>query len=145
MPNEDYGPRLTDEEYDRGIVELYCGLAPIPTPAEERAIRQRALDLAIDRRFGKDFPQARRDALWAASERVESHRLRLGLKYLLSVFLRPLRPRHATALANALAAEYAKVLTQPELEQFLGLEKGQRPALPVDQRRAPRLIDSRDD
>jgi hypothetical protein len=46
--------------------------------------------------------------------------------------VRSLRRTHATALTNALAAEYSKVLTQPELEQFLGLDKGQRPELPVD-------------
>jgi hypothetical protein len=88
--------------------------------------------LAIDHRFGRDFPEARREALWAASERVEAHRLRLGLKYLLSVVVRPLRRKQATALTSALAAEYSKVLTQSELEQFFGLEKGERPALPVD-------------
>jgi hypothetical protein len=132
MPAGQYGPRLTDEEYDRRIVELHRGMSPMPTPEEDRAIRHRALDLAIDHRFGRDFPQARRDALWAASERVEAQRLRLGLKYLLSVLVRSLRRTHATALTNALAAEYSKVLTQPELEQFLGLDKGQRPELPVD-------------
>src|SRR5262249_1744663 len=99
---------------------------------EDRALRRRALDLAIDHRLGRNFPKDRRDALWAASERVEAQRLRLGLKHLLGVLVGRLRGRHATALANALAAEYAKVLTRPELEQLLGLEEGQRPAFPVD-------------
>jgi hypothetical protein len=132
MPEAEYGTRLTDEEYDRRVVELHRGMSPMPTPEEDRAIRHRALDLAIDYRFGRDFPRARREALWAASERVEAQRLRLGLRYLLSVLVRPLRRKHATALTNALTAEYSKVLTQPELDQFLGLEKGQRPALPID-------------
>lgn len=128
----DYGTRLTDDEYDRRIVELYRGMPPMPGPEEDRALRRRALDLAIDHRLGRDFPQSRREALWVASERVESRRIWLGLKYMLGRLLWPVRRRHAEALTNALAAEYSKVLTRPELEQFLGLEKGQRPVLPID-------------
>ena len=128
----DYGTRLTDDEYERRMVELYRGMSPMPTAEEERVLRRRALDLAIDHRLGRDFPQTRREALWAASERVESKRIRLGLKYMLGMLLWPVRRSHAEALTKALTAEYSKVLSQPELRQFLGLKKGQRPALPVD-------------
>jgi hypothetical protein len=117
-PTGSYGPRLTDEEYDRAIVDLHRGMSPMPTREEERALRRRALDLAIDHRLGVKFPQARREELWAAAERVESRRIWIGLKYL----LRRLAGgrAHAEALTRALGREYGKVLTPSELEQFLG-------------------------
>jgi hypothetical protein len=132
MSVADHGRRLTDDEYERRIVELYRGQPPAPTPDEDRALRRQALELRIDHRLGRDFPLARRNALWAASERLEARRLRLGLRYLLGALVRPLRRKHAAALTSALTAEYAKVLTPAELEQFLALREGQKPALPVD-------------
>ena len=114
----EYGPRLTDEQYDRAIVDLQRGASPMPTREEDRAQRRRALDLAIDHRFGRKFPQARRDALWAASERVESKRVWIGLKYLLGRLMGG--RAHAQALTRALTSEYGRVLSASELEQFLG-------------------------
>ena len=114
----DYGIRLTDEEYERRIVDLHRGLPPVPTPEQDREIRRRALDLAIDHRLGRNFPQERREALWKASERVNSKRIWIGLSYL----IRSLAGgrAHAEALTKALGRQYSKVLTPPELEQFLG-------------------------
>jgi hypothetical protein len=128
----DHGPRLSDDEYERRVVELQRGMPPTPTPEEDRALRRRALDLAIDHRLGRDFPQPRREALWSASERVDAQRIWLGLRYLLGAVLGRGRRRHAEALTKALTGEYSKVLSPPELRQFLGLKEGERPALPVD-------------
>jgi hypothetical protein len=118
MAQGPYGPRLTGEEYDRAIVDLQRSMPPMPSREQERAQRRSALDLAIDHRLGRKFPQARRDALWAASERVESKRIWIGVKYL----LRRLTGgrTHARALTKALGREYGKVLSPSELEQFLG-------------------------
>src|SRR5262249_57312564 len=81
MPKaSEYGPRLTDEEYDRAVVDLHRGMSPMPTREEDRALRRRALDLAIDHRLGRNFPRDRREALWKASERVESKRIWIGVK-----------------------------------------------------------------
>jgi hypothetical protein len=130
MPN--HGARLTDEEYERRIVDLHRGLPPVPTRSQDREVRRRALDLAIDHRLGQDFPRDRREALWAASERVDRSRTRLGLRYLIEALLRPTRRRHAEALTRTLAAEYSKVLSPVEVERLLGLEAGEHPTLPVD-------------
>ena len=119
MPQtNEYGPRLTDEEYDRAIVDLHRGMSAMPTREEDRALRRRALYLAIDHRLGRNFPQERREALWKASERVESKRIWIGLTYL----IRSLAGgrAHAEALTKALAREYNRVLSPSELEQFLG-------------------------
>ena len=113
-----HGPRLTDEEYDRAVVDLQRGMPAMPTREEDRTHRRRALHLAIDHRLGRNFPQDRRDALWAVSERVESRRVWIGLKALLGLVGG--RRAHAQALTRALEREYGKVLTPSELEQFLG-------------------------
>ena len=99
----------------------------MPTREEDRACRRRALDLAIDHRLGRNFPMAHREALWAASERVESRRIWIGLKYLLTCLAGG--RAHAQALTKALRREYSKVLTPSELEQFLGPAPL---ALPID-------------
>jgi hypothetical protein len=131
-PALDYGLRLTDEEYERRIVELHRGLPPIPTKAEDEAVRRQELELAIDHRLGRDFPRARREELWAARQRIERRRLRFAVRHLLRrLFGKPL-VRDAQHLAGDVADEYAKVLSGPELEQFLGVPEGERPALPVD-------------
>ncbi len=130
VPN--YGVRLTDDEYERRIVDLHRGLPPIPTRSQDREIRRRALDLAIDHRLGQDFPGDRREALWAASERVDRKRMWLGLRYLIAALFRPTRRRHAEALTRTLAAEYSKVLSPVEVERFFGLKAGEHSALPVD-------------
>ena len=132
-PANEHGPRLTDHEYDRAIIELHRDVAAMPSRDEARALRRRELDLAIDHRLGRGFPADRRDALWAASERVESKRIWLGLKYILGSFIGA-RARHASALTHALAREYRQVLSDEELEQFLG--PGPL-ALPVDRADCP--------
>jgi phytoene dehydrogenase-like protein len=133
MPEElDHGPRLTDEEYEKGIIELHRGLPPMPTEEQDRQVRRKALDLAIDHRLGRDFPPERRELLWAIQQRVEKRRLWLALAYPFRRFFAKSLARGAQGLAGYLVDEYAKVLTPTELENFFSLEEGQRPGLPID-------------
>lgn len=127
-----HGPRLTDEEYEKRIVELHRRLPPMPTKDQDREVRRLELDLAIDHRLGRDFPRERREALWAVQQRVEKKRLRLGVKYLLRKLFAKGLPGDAQSLAGYMVDEYAKVLTKPELESFFGLREGERPTLPID-------------
>lgn len=127
-----YGPRLTDDEYERRIIELHRGLPPMPTKDQDREVRRRELELAIDHRLGRDFPAERREALWAAKERVEKKRLRLGIKYLLKKLFAKNVAREAQSLAGYMVDEYATVLNSAEIESFFGLKKGERPVLPID-------------
>jgi len=128
----EYGPRLTDDEYERRIIELHRGLPPMPTKAEDEAIRRRELELAIDHRLGRNFPPERREALWAVRRRVEKKRLRFAFRHLLRRLFGGPVARDAQRLAGRLMDEYAKVLSGPELERFLGVPEGGRPALPID-------------
>lgn len=133
MPEElNHGPRLTDEEYEKRIIELHRGLPPMPTGEQDRQVRRMALDLAIDHRLGRDFPQDRRELLWAIQQRVEKKRLWLALKYPFRRLFAKSLARGARGLAGYLVDEYAEVLTQTELKSFFGLEEGQRPGLPID-------------
>ncbi len=128
----DHGARLSGDEYDRRIVGLQSGLPPVPSKEQRIAVMRAEFDLAVDHRLGCDFPQERREALWAIQQRVDRKRLRLMFKYLLRrVFAQGL-VRDAQGLAGYLVDEYAKVLNQAELEAFFGKEEAARPALPVD-------------
>lgn len=128
----DYGPRLTDEEYERRLVELQRGLPSLPGRDLEAQVRRRQLDLAIDHRLGRDFPSERREALWTVQQDVEQRRLRLAFRYLVKRLFRKPLVAGARALAGYMVDEYAKVLTDPELKSFLGLREGERPELPID-------------
>ena len=127
-----YGPRLTDAEYDRAIVALHAGLPPKPNRDLDRQVRRRALDLAIDHRLGRDFPQDRREALWAIQQRLDRRRGRLLFKYLLRRFVAQALARDAEGLARDLVAEYATVLSPAELEAYFGPEECRHPGLPGD-------------
>lgn len=127
-----HGPRLSQKEYERRIVELYTGLPPSPDKEAQARLRRCELDLAIDHRLGQDFPQARRAALWEIQQQVEKKRLRLVLQWLFHfVSYRWLYTR-ANKLAGYLVDEYAKVLTKDELQAFFDLRENERPTLPIE-------------
>jgi hypothetical protein len=128
-----HGPRLSQKEYERGIVELYSGLPPSPDKEQEARIRRRELDLTIDHRLGKDFPQARRDALWEVQQRVEKKRIRLTLYWLTRFVSDKLLYRRANKVARFAVDEYAKVLTPEELHAYFGKEEAEHPTLPIDE------------
>src|SRR5438034_9060161 len=111
----DHGPRLTDDEYERRIVALRRRLPPISTAEQDREVLLQELDLAIDHRLGREFPRARREALWAAKERVEKKRLRLGATFLFKRLFGKSVTRQAQGLAGHTVDEYAKVLSPPEV------------------------------
>ncbi len=131
----DYGERLSDEEYDRAVVQLQEGLPPVPSREQRRQLRRAELELAIDHRLGRAFPRSRRDALWAVQQKVERRRLRLVFKYLWKRLFRGDIVQDAQGLAGFLVDEYATVLSRPELERFFGKQEVANPALPVDQNR----------
>lgn len=131
---DSYGPRLTDEEYDRQIVALHSGLPAIPSREQARQVRHAALDLAIDHRLGRKFPRDRRNALWAIQERLERKRLKMLATYLLKRLFRQSLAPQARGLAGYIVDQYATVLSPAELECFFGAEEVRSPGLPVDER-----------
>jgi len=133
MPEKlNHGPRLTDEEYEKKMIELHRDLPPMPSEEQDRQVRRMALDLAIDHRLGRDFPPERRELLWAIQQRVETKRLWFALKHPFRRLFAKDLARGAQGLAGYLVDEYAKVLTKSEVNSFFSLEEGQQPALPID-------------
>jgi hypothetical protein len=127
-----HGPRLSQSEYERRIVELHAGLPPRPSKQEQARLRRRELELTIDHRLGRNFPPARRDALWEIQQRVEGRRLRLALYWLTHFISYGWLYRRANKVARFVVDEYATVLNPEELRAYFGAEESERPALPID-------------
>ena len=132
----DYGKRLSDEEYDQCIVELQSGIPPMPSKEQQRDLRQRELELAINHRLGINFPKEKRESLWKIMEKVERKRARLAISYALrKLFGRSRIPRSlsnkALGLAGYMVEQFSEVLTEDELHRFFDLEKNEKPALPL--------------
>lgn len=130
----DFGPRISDSEYERRMTALHEGLPPMPSRDAEREVRRRELDILIDHRLGTGFPSERREALWQAQQRVERKRIRLGLEAFAIALLPSLFERRADGLAGTAVREYGKVLDEPELRCFLDLSRPDRAVLPFDRR-----------
>lgn len=129
-PQTSHGRRLTRQEYERAVVQMFREAGGIgDTPEERRELRHRELDLTIDYRLGVDFPRGRRDALWRVQEEIERRRVRLLAKSLIVRLLpRLMGERRAAALARQLLSEYAQVLSPEEIQALLGpLEPAQGP------------------
>lgn len=114
-----YGPRISDEEYDRRVVALHTSAAE-KGESRERRLRFAELNIMIDHRLGQDFPADRRRMLWEANEQAERRRRRLPFRFVIGL----LRTRSVEAatehLADDLVEAYAKVLTPRELQAFFG-------------------------
>lgn len=132
-----YGPCISDEEYDRLIVELHSHLPAMPGKEEDRQVRQKALNFAIDHRLGINFPQEKRARLWNIAERMEGKRLKLAAKHFLGGLFRrsridPELAKNANLLTGFMVEAYSEVLDERELRRFFGLEGGEQPSLPID-------------
>lgn len=127
-----YGTRLSGEEYDRAIVELYSNMPSIPSKEQRKEIRHQELNLAIDYRLGTDFPQDKREALWSVQKKLEKHRITLMFKYLFRRFFFKIFVKEAEGLANFVIDAYAEVLNEVELEQFFGKDQVYNPSLPIE-------------
>lgn len=126
-----HGPRLSGEEYDRAIVRLHEAAPAAPNRRQDRDLRRASLDLRIDHRLGRDFPEKRREELWQVQEEVEERRLWLAGKWLLGHLVGRRSPPlvGADRLAGWMVDRFARVLRRDELGAFFG---GDEPALPYD-------------
>ena len=138
MANCHHGPRISEEEYEKRIAEIYTELPSEPSRAQESAARRQELESTIDHRLGLDFPRARRESLWEIQRHIERRHLRFAIEYFVWRLLSQRIPARAGALAGGVVKQYAKVLNQRELEMFFGVDEAQDPALPVDVERIGR-------
>lgn len=113
----DYGRRLTQQEYERAVVDLYDNQPCALSGGDDEYIRQREMNLTIDYRLGVDFPAAKREALWRVQQHSERERMRFAARTLLA----PLVVRSGSnALARLVLRGYAQVLTPDELNAYFG-------------------------
>jgi hypothetical protein len=128
----DHGPRLTQREYEQAVVALYSSARPNPGSTTQESLSRRELDLTIDFRLGTAFPSDRRDQLWRAQRKIAKSRLRMAASSFAS-FLKPrVLYRRANRVARFVVDEYAKVLTEAEMEAYFGADEIRRPTLPFD-------------
>ncbi len=131
----EFGRRISGEEYDRRVAELYSGVPAVPDEKLDLELRRRELDLQVDHRLGVEFPVERRKRLFEVQRELD----RVGPVSLLRYALGRVMPwfllRHSRLLARDTVRAYAKVLSEEELRQFLDLEAGTPvPGMPVDAR-----------
>jgi len=122
-----YGKRLSDEEYDRSIIELYRNTSS-SSKDEDAKTRRQELNLSIDYRLGVDFPLEKREALWSIMQRVEKKRLWLALKYGLGYLLFKKRipkelSKETNGLVGYLVDEFSTVLSKKELNSFFEMDE----------------------
>jgi acyl-CoA reductase-like NAD-dependent aldehyde dehydrogenase len=118
-PSLPFGPRISDDEYDRRVVALHTSAAGHGKD-RDREVRRAELNLAVDHRLGQNFPADRRRMLWEAQERIERRRRRLALRSLWGLMRSRSSEGAADSLARELIRAYAEVLTRDELEAFFG-------------------------
>lgn len=117
-----YGTCLTRREYEAAVVNLHGKAETAGSEIERESIERQELDLTIDYRLGKDFPNDRRQQLWQVQKKIQKRRLKnltaraMGLvspKWLYS---------QSNWMARMIASEYANVLNARELAAYFGEE-----------------------
>jgi hypothetical protein len=129
----DHGPKLSGEEYDRRIVELYEDLPATPSRKQMMDVKRNELEIMIDHRLGTLFPRERREKLWAAQRKIDRRRLRLFAAYLFRHLFKKNFLKEKNWIAQCVVDEYAKVLNQSELEMFFGKREVKNPSLPINE------------
>lgn len=124
----DYGPTLSDDEYQRKIVELHATEGRRTECLSAQELRHEELELDINHKLGRDFPRDRRQALWEIVQRVEERRGRLlWISLLQRIVPFGFLPWRANALARYLADQYQGVLSREETEALLDVNSDNIP------------------
>lgn len=131
-----YSPRLSEQEYEQRVSELYTQAAEGQLSAApqdiDNIIKEKEFQLTIDYRLGINFPADKRAALWKAKQKVERQKLRLIGKYLKVSLKKRAFADGMQVMLERMMEEFSKVLTPDELSAFMALQKGEKPVLPID-------------
>ena len=98
----------------------------------EKTLKAKEFSLAIDHKLGVNFPVEKRGALWNAKQRVERQRIRLVGRFLKNYILKREFADGMQVMLDQMKKEFSKVLTDEELQAFMGLEDGEALVLPID-------------
>lgn len=112
----DYGPRLSQEQYERRILALGDERPATPSATDEINLRAAEMSLLIDYHLGTKFPEHRRKLILQEHRRL-SHRFLWRL--VCSVAMHPLRP--SDGLARTQVRSFSKLLDDSELAALFDL------------------------
>ena len=131
-----FSPRLTGREYEKSVIDLYrqASLPSSSTPSKdlEEELKFKEFCLTIDYRLGVNFPTERRDALWNARQKVEKQRLRLVGKFIMHTVRKRAFAGGMQLVLEQMKEEFAKVLSDDELQAFMELDENETPISPID-------------
>ncbi|WP_265211977.1 hypothetical protein [Herbaspirillum lusitanum] len=123
MPSDlNHGPKLTRQQFDRAVVELYERQGHTLGTPHDAELRQRELNLLIDYRLGRDFPADRRIQLWKIQQRIEQRRFRTLAQSVLVKILPRVKINRFNVLLGFARQSYSEVLTSQEIAAFLSDE-----------------------
>lgn len=108
-----YGPTISQDQFEDRVNILHTGAPPIPTPYQELKIRYGELNAAIDYKLGTQFPIDQRNKLWEIQKGLDRKRL---LHVFKGFVTHPLRP--SEALTKPQVRGFAKVLNGQDLQAF---------------------------
>lgn len=135
-PLSKYGPRLSSDEYQQAVADLYRRAAESQAAAGggdvEQAIKDAEFNLVIDYRLGRNFPAERRQALLEAKRAAEKQRLRLVGRFI----RKSIRDREFASgmqvWLEQLADAFSQILSPEELDAFMELKPGEKPVFPIE-------------
>ena len=135
-PLAQYGPRLSSEEYQQAVAELYRRAAEAQAAPDrgdiEQVVKEGEFNLAIDHKLGRNFPAEKREALLQAKRRAEKQRLRLVGRFI----RKSLRDREFASgmqvWLEQLAEAFSQVLSPEELDAFMERAPGEKPVFPIE-------------
>lgn len=112
-----YGPKISQTEYERRSIELArLEFGDGITKEQEESLRQEQINLLIDYRLGVGFPEHRRSSLVAEHKKLSC---RLVWRLLGSFVVNPLHP--SDALARSQVRGFSKLLSDKELAALFDL------------------------
>ena len=114
-----HGPRLTHLEYMERVTALYRDAPLMPTREQDLELMRAELELTIDCRLGREFPQILRKFMWMNRRNLERYRLPIAAMSFLKAMV-GLHP-HGTLDPQLVGWFYRNTLLPDELKAFLGL------------------------
>ena len=131
-----YGAQLSGKEYDRKVADLFRNAAQETSTAKEKEIERRLeadeFNLLLDYKLGLDFPEYKRQALFAAKMRANGKRLKLVAEFLKQSLVKRQFADGMQIMLDQICAEFSTILSPEEMDALLDLKDGQRLILPLD-------------
>lgn len=107
-----HGERLTHETYEKQLRAACSHQPALPD------VRRRELDIAIDYRLGRAFPEARREALWVIQQEIDARLVTVGALSSIKELLRGKVPGVSRVQVYYLFKKYGSILDLDEVQMF---------------------------